>query len=261
MQLTGLSGAAFIVSGAGQGIGEGVVRALAAAGARVGLTDINAETLGAVAKSLRAGGATVASAVADMADETQIRRAAAALEKELGPIQGLVNVAGVQRSGRMLEQGVDDFDLHYRINTRAHFIMTQAVAKGMAERRRGAIVTITSITAFTPRVNQGGYCTSKAAVSHLMRVFGLELAPLGVRCNTVAPGSVETDMIRRFAATSGFAEQLLAGSPKDFRLGIPLGKNGQIADIANTILFLLSDQSSHMTMHEVVVDGGMTLGM
>jgi 2,3-dihydro-2,3-dihydroxybenzoate dehydrogenase len=138
--------------------------------------------------------------------------------------------------------------------------MTQAVARRMRSRRKGAVVTISSNAALVPRVKQGAYCASKAGVSHLMRCFALELAPHGIRCNSVDPGATETDMIRNMVKNMGIGDLLLKGSLDAFRVGTPLGKNAQVEDVANAVLFLLSDQAGHITLHDLVVDGGATLG-
>jgi 2,3-dihydro-2,3-dihydroxybenzoate dehydrogenase len=255
MQLTGLDGRLCLVTGAAQGIGEAVAAALAQAGARLALCDVQAEKLADTCA--RFGGDAFP---LDVGDAAAVAATVARIEARLGPIDHLVNVAGIQRLAPLIEQTVEDFDATFAVNLRGTFLMTQAVGRGMAARRRGAVVTISSNAARVPRVRQGAYCASKAAVSHLMRVFALELGPLGIRVNTVAPGSTETEMIRRMMAGMGFGDELLRGSLDSFRVGIPLGKNAQVDDVAAAVVFLLSDQAGHITMHELVVDGGGTLG-
>jgi 2,3-dihydro-2,3-dihydroxybenzoate dehydrogenase len=93
-----------------------------------------------------------------------------------------------------------------------------------------------------------------------MRVFALELGPTGIRVNTVAPGATETPMIRRMMEGMGFGEAMLKGDLDNFRTGVPLGRIAQVDDVADAVAFLLSDQSRYITMHEMVVDGGATLG-
>lgn len=258
MELSGLKDGLFIVTGAAQGIGEGVARALAASGARLALIDRDGDGASTVAGSLGDGNSQ--GWQADIADEKAVERVIAEVEDRMGEIAGLVNVAGIQRLAPLIEQSAEDFDATMTVNLRGTFLMTKAVGARMARRGGGAIVTISSNAARVPRVRQGAYCASKAGVSQLMRVFALELAPNGVRCNTVAPGSTETEMIRRMMSDMGFGEELLSGSLENFRTGIPLGKNAQISDVANAVLFLLSDQAGHVTMHEMVVDGGGALG-
>ena len=259
MQLTGISGTVALVTGAAQGIGEGVARALAAAGARLALVDA-APSLADVAADLKRNAAEVWTAAADITDAAAIARAVAEAEAHLGAIDSLVNVAGIQRLAPLVDQSVTDFDATLAVNMRGTFIVTQAVARRMIERKAGNIVTISSNAAHVPRVRQGAYCASKAGVSHLMRVFALELAPYGIRCNCVAPGATETAMIRRMMSEMGFGQEMLSGNMAAFRVGVPLGKNAQVVDVANAVLFLLSNEAGHITMHELVVDGGGALG-
>ena len=153
-----------------------------------------------------------------------------------------------------------DFAATFDVNVRGVFNVTRAVAGRMMSRGRGAIVTIASNASRVPRVRQGAYCASKAAVAHLMRVFALELAPHGIRVNSVSPGATDTPMIERLMADMNFADEILRGSLANFRVGTPLGKNASVEDVANAVAFLLSDQASHITMQELVVDGGAALG-
>lgn len=259
MQLTGIAGSVVLVTGAAQGIGEGIARALAAAGARLALIDA-APALAEVAADLKGRSVDVWTASADITDADAIGRAVADAEARLGPIDSLVNVAGIQRLAPLVDQSVTDFEATMAVNLRGTFIVTQAVARRMVGRRKGNIVTISSNAAHVPRVRQGAYCASKAGVSHLMRVFALELAPHGIRCNCVAPGATETAMIRRMMAEMGFGQEMLSGNLAAFRVGVPLGKNAQVTDVANAVLFLLSNEAGHITMHELVVDGGGALG-
>lgn len=253
--LPGIDGAGVVVTGAAGGIGEGVARRLAGHGARLALIDLRADALGAVADEVGA-----AAFAADLADEASTEAAMNAAIGHLGDVGGLVNVAGIQRLGPLTEQGAADFDAHYLVNLRGTWLVTRTAARAMAERGGGAVVTVSSNAARVPRVRQGAYCASKAGVSHLMRVFALELGPLGIRVNTVAPGATETPMIRRMMDEMGFGEEMLRGSLENFRTGVPLQRNAQVGDVADAVLWLLSDMARHVTMHELVVDGGASLG-
>lgn len=259
MQLTGIGGNLFVVTGAAQGIGEGIARALAEAGATLALVDLDREGIEQTAKKLGAV-AYVTCWPGDISREEDVERVAEGIDRLALPVRGLINVAGIQCLGPLLDQPLPDFDAVFNVNLRGTYLMTRAIGRRLADRGEGAIVTISSNAARVPRVRQGAYCASKAAVSHLMRVFALELGPLGVRCNTVAPGSTETEMILRVMKEMEFGGELVSGSLESFRTGIPLGKNAKVADVAAAALFLLSDQAGHVTMHELVVDGGGSLG-
>lgn len=255
MELEGIRGAGFIVTGAAQGIGEGIARHLAGAGARLALIDRQAGEIAAIADELDADGFA-----ADVTDEASVENTIAEAAYALGRIDGLVNVAGVQHLGPLIDQSAADFDAHFNVNLRGTWLVTRHAARHMTGAGAGSIVTISSNAARVPRVRQGAYCSSKAGISHLMRVFALELGPLGIRVNTVAPGATETPMIRRMMEGMGFGEAMLKGDLDNFRTGVPLGRIAQVGDVADAVTFLLSDQSKYITMHEMVVDGGAALG-
>lgn len=255
MELEGIRSAGFIVTGAAQGIGEGIARHLAGAGARLALIDRQAGEIAAIADELDADGFA-----ADVTDEASVENTIAEAAYALGRIDGLVNVAGVQHLGPLIDQSTADFDAHFNVNLRGTWLVTRHAARHMTDAGAGSIVTISSNAARVPRVRQGAYCSSKAGISHLMRVFALELGPLGIRVNTVAPGATETPMIRRMMEGMGFGEAMLKGDLDNFRTGVPLGRIAQVGDVADAVTFLLSDQSKYITMHEMVVDGGAALG-
>jgi 2,3-dihydro-2,3-dihydroxybenzoate dehydrogenase len=181
------------------------------------------------------------------------------IERELGPVDILVNVAGILRLGRVIDLSDDDWDASFAVNVRGVFVCSRAVARRMVSRRRGTIVTIASNSADIPRMGMAAYCASKAAAVLFTKVLGLELAEYGIRCNIVSPGSTETPMQRQLWDHLGSRESVLRGDLAQFRVGIPLRKFARPADIANAVLFLVSDQAGHITMHELLVDGGATL--
>jgi len=130
----------------------------------------------------------------------------------------------------------------------------------MLPRKRGSIVAIASTAARTPRIGQGAYCGSKAAVAQMMCVLGLELAPSNIRVNCVSPGVTDTGMVQRLMATMEAPELVVGGSLENFRVGVPLGRLARSEEIADVVAFLLSDRSTYLTMQDVVVDGGGALG-
>ena len=130
----------------------------------------------------------------------------------------------------------------------------------VSTREKGSIVAIASTAARTPRIAQGAYCGSKAAVAQLMCVAGLELAPKNIRVNYVFPGVTETGMFRRLMATLETPEVVVGGNLAAFRLPVPLGRLARSEEIADVVAFLLSDRSTYLTMQDIVVDGGGAIG-
>ncbi|XXY49781.1 2,3-dihydro-2,3-dihydroxybenzoate dehydrogenase [Sorangium sp. So ce269] len=249
-----------LVTGAAQGIGEAVARALAARGAAVAALDANGERLGAVVDDLRASGHRAAAFPVDVADAGAVDRAVDWIERELGPLEFLVNVAGVLRVGPALSLSDEDWEQTFSVNTKGVFNVSRAAARRMAARSSGAIVTVGSNAARTPRVHMAAYAASKAATTMFTKCLGLELAKHNIRCNVVSPGSTDTPMQRSLWADERGARAVIAGNLEAFKLGIPLNRIATPEDVAAAVLFLLSDQARHITMHDLCVDGGATLG-
>ncbi|WP_445371202.1 2,3-dihydro-2,3-dihydroxybenzoate dehydrogenase [Methylomonas sp. HW2-6] len=253
----GLRPGVALVSGAAQGIGLAVAAALAGHGLTVAAADLDAAALRASCAVLPG----LHPLELDLRDWAAIEAAVASVESELGAIEYLVNVAGVLYPGSALELSDADWLQSFAVNTHGVFALSRSVAQRMRQRRRGAIVTVGSNAASTPRVGMAAYAASKAAAAHYMRCLGLELAEYGIRCNLVSPGSTETEMQRRYwLSGAGSAERIIAGCLEQHRLGIPLGKLAQPADVADAVAFLLSDAAGHITLQDLVVDGGATFG-
>jgi 2,3-dihydro-2,3-dihydroxybenzoate dehydrogenase len=171
----------------------------------------------------------------------------------------LVNAAGVLRLGLLESLSVSDWDTCMQVNVSAVFYMLKYLIPHFKAQRGGVIINVASNAAQVPRIKMAAYCASKAALVSLSHCVGLELAGSNVRCNVVSPGSTDTPMLRSMLPTDDAVERTIAGLPEQFKLGIPLGKIGTANDVANAILFLASDQAGHITMQNIVVDGGATL--
>jgi 2,3-dihydro-2,3-dihydroxybenzoate dehydrogenase len=249
-----------LVTGAAGGMGAVIAARLGYSGARVALVDSNADRLRLVAKDLANTNVTAEAFPVDVRDSGAVDTAVSEAEERLGPIDYLVNAAGVLRVNEVRDLSDDDWQLTFDVNTTGTFYVTRAVVNRMAARHRGAVVTVASNAAGTPRTGMAAYAASKAATTMFTKVLGLELAQHGIRCNIVAPGSTETEMLSSLWTDGDWKQSSIDGVAGQFRLGIPLGKVAQPTDIADAVLFLLSDRAGHITMHHLTVDGGATLG-
>jgi len=255
MQLTGFNGKIALVTGAAGGIGAAVVRLLRASGATVVATDRDAPAVPGSPEHIDG----IHSHALDVTDAVAVDSLVAGIEADLGPIELAINVAGILSTASVLDLTADEWRRTFAVNTDGVFHVSQAVARVMAPRRRGAMVTVSSNAAGIPRQNMAAYAASKAATTMFVRCLGLELAPLGIRCNIVAPGSTRTPMQTGMWTDAGGEARTLAGTLETFKSGIPLGKLAEPEDIAHAVMFLLSDQAGHIAMSDLYVDGGATL--
>jgi 2,3-dihydro-2,3-dihydroxybenzoate dehydrogenase len=198
---------------------------------------------------------------ADVSCTKQVEDIIDSVERDIGPIEHLVNAAGVLRPGPVLDLDDDDWAVTFAANTTGVLVLTRAVLNRMVERRRGAVVTVASNAAHVPRTSMAAYSASKAAAVAFTKCAGLEVAGYGIRCNVVLPGSTDTDMLRVSWEGEDRAPATIQGSPSTYRVGIPLGRIASPDDIADGVLFLLSDRARHITMSELTIDGGAALGV
>lgn len=235
--VAGITGRRAVVTGAAGGIGAAVIDALTAAGAVVDAWDLKS------ADGIRA---------VDVTDRQAVENAWRTTEQALGEIDIVISGAGVMS---------DDWDRCMSVNAGGVRNLLDTAAAAMTPRARGSIVVISSNAGAVPRSALAAYAASKAAATSYTRSIGLSLAPSGIRVNIVSPGSTDTPMTRAMWRTEADRAEVLAGSPDQFRIGIPLGRIADPADIAETVVFLASDAARHITMHDLRVDGGATLDM
>lgn len=180
------------------------------------------------------------------------------LDEGLAP-EVVVHAAGTLRIGAIDTLTVSDWQHCMGINAEAAFHLLRLLAPYFKQRRSGTIVCVGSNAAHVPRIDMAAYCASKAALKSVCQTVGLELAPFGVRCNLVSPGSTDTPMQQGMWEDQQGAQRVIDGMPEKFKLGIPLGKMAQPLEIAQAIFFLASSKAGHITMHDLVIDGGATL--
>lgn len=238
------------VTGAGKGIGYATALAFVDAGARVFGFD----------REFTQENYPLATEVMDVADAAQVAQVCQRVLQKTPRLDVLVNAAGILRMGATDALSVDDWQQTFAVNVGGAFNLFSQTMTQFRRQQGGAIVTVASDAAHTPRIGMSAYGASKAALKSLALTVGLELAGCGVRCNVVSPGSTDTDMQRTLWVSEDAEQQRIRGFGEQFKLGIPLGKIARPQEIANTILFLASDLASHITLQDIVVDGGSTLG-
>ena len=242
-----LDGKRALVTGAGRGLGLGVATALARAGAHVTLCARTRGEIEALAEELRAEGYVAAALVLDVLDAEAVR--ATLRDRTADDI--LVNNAGTNRPKPFLDVTTEDYGAVLDLNLRAAFFVAQTVAAGMvAEKRGGSIIHMSSQMGHVGGHNRSLYCASKWGLEGLSKAMALDLAPHGIRVNTIAPTFVETPMTKPYFADPAFRTQTLAR--------IKLGRLATIEDLMGATIFLASDASAMVTGTSLVIDGGWT---
>lgn len=256
-----LTGKVAIVTGAKQGMGKTHALTLSKAGAKVVLADISQEECQLVADEIKKQGGEALAVKCDVSQKAEVDNLISETLKKFGKIDVLVNNAGICPFGAFLEMPEQSFQKVIDVNLKGYFLCAQAAAKEIAKNQpnekglRGAIVNIASIAMGQLGAGFSGlthYCASKGGIVAMAEAMALELAPLGIRVNNIAPGAIDTPMAASVKQDMKNLESMLAK--------IPLKRIGKPEEISNAVLFLASDESSYMTGSTVVVDGGWVAG-
>jgi len=245
-----LDGKVALVTGAGRGIGEGIALGLSEAGADLALVARTASELTLVADGIRAGGRRAETVPVDLGDVQAIPEVVRRVTEAYGRIDILVNVAGMQHRMTVLEAEVEGWQRLMDVNLRAVYFLTQAVGRGMVERRSGKVINISSMTAYRGFHMISPYGISKAAISNFTKSLAVEWAPYNVQANAIAPGWITTPMSSRMG---------------DARIQwvcdhVPQGKFGTPRDVAGLAVFLASAAADYITGQTIPVDGGFLAG-
>ncbi|WP_335991140.1 SDR family NAD(P)-dependent oxidoreductase [Glycomyces sp. MUSA5-2] len=240
--MNGLAGRTAIVTGGARGIGEAYVRALHAEGMRVVIADVLAEQGKALAEELE--GARFRAL--DVTDEGAWDAAVAETLDAFGAVDVLVNNAGIANAAPIEHFTLAKWNAVLAVNLTGVFLGCRAVVPAMKAAGRGAIVNVSSVEGLRGSERLHGYTAAKFGVRGLTKSLAVELGPAGIRVNSLHPGFVATDMTTRIDPD---------------RLQIPLGRPGVPADLAGALVFLAGDASAYLTGAEIVVDGGMTVGI
>jgi NAD(P)-dependent dehydrogenase (short-subunit alcohol dehydrogenase family) len=241
------------ITGAASGIGEAAARRLLEAGWTVFGLDVAQARLEAVAAAFSGYQDRFRPLHCDVADTASVAAAFAAIAASVSGLNALVCCAGVLRTGLMAEMSIADFDLVLNVNTRGTFIAAQKalplLRKAATPDNPSRVVLLSSLAALRPKVVSGAYAASKAAVSQLCRVMAAEWAPSGVLVNALAPGTVDTPMVRAMAdpgASKGYTPSGVS----------PVGRIAQPDDVVDVLMFLLSDAARYVAGTTIPVDGG-----
>jgi NAD(P)-dependent dehydrogenase (short-subunit alcohol dehydrogenase family) len=247
-----LAGRTAIVTGAGRGIGESIALTLAREGAEVMVIGRSVEPLKSTVSAIEAQGGRAFAVSADISSPDDVAAAVGEAKARWNRIDILVNNAAIFDEPPFFELDVDTFRTTFDINVTGTFLISQQVARHMAEVGKGSIIHISSIDALGADGPFTAYTATKAAVVSLARTMTMELAPLGIRVNCVAPGFVNTDMVHK-TSTPNVLDHML----RDFTR-VPMRRLVEPEEIATAVAFLASDEASAITGTNLVVDGGLT---
>ena len=237
-----------LVTGASSGLGRHFATTLAAVGARIAVASRRKTFLDGLALEIEDSGGKAFAVTLDQTDSSSVSSAVEQIEREFGPIEILVNNAGIAVDKPIFETTEADWDSVLDTNLKGAWLIAQEVAGRMVDAKRGGcIVNITSILGLTATPRVHGYAAAKAGLIHLTGTLAVELARHAIRVNAIAPGFIDTDMNREFFKTE-------AGLSMQKR--IPMRRVGDPDELAGALLLLASDASSYMTGSVVTVDGG-----
>jgi 3-oxoacyl-[acyl-carrier protein] reductase len=239
-----------LVTGAGRGIGRAVAEHLAGAGHRVAVNyRSSAAEAEAVAAGITAGGGEAIALGADVSDEAGVAALFAGVEARLGPVEILVNNAGITRDGLLLRMSAADWDAVLAADLRSAFLCTRAALRSMVRARWGRIVSIGSVAGLVGNAGQANYAAAKAGLVGFTKAVAREVGSRDITVNVVAPGFVETDM------TAALGEEAREAARK----AIVLGRFGTPQEVAAAVGYLASGPAAYVTGQVMVIDGGMAL--
>jgi 3-oxoacyl-[acyl-carrier protein] reductase len=244
-----LKGRVALVTGAGRGIGKEIALTLAREGASVVVLG-RSETVNETVNEIRKMKGKAMAVIADVSNFKQMQDVANIVIKKFGRIDILVNNAGIFRSSPIAQMKEEDWDEMMAVDLKGVFNCTRAVLPGMIKQKYGKIVNISSI-AGTALGFSGSthYSAAKAGIIGFSEALAMEVAQYGINVNSVAPGTIETDMLK----------EAMGEAAKDFAKQVPIGRLGKPKDVAETVLFLVSDEASYITGQLIVVDGGLVI--
>ncbi len=241
-----------LVTGAGSGIGAAIAEKLAAAGARVFVTDRDLEAARVTAQRIQQAGHRGDAMLLDVADEADCERVAAAVSEDAGTLDVLVNNAGIGHVGTIVTTTGADLDRLYQVNVRGMFNVSKVFLPGMLARRRGSIVNMASVAGTVGIRDRLAYATTKFAVVGLTKCMALDHATEGVRVNCICPGRVQTPFVTARLKEYPDPERAY----REMCATQAMGRMGTPEEIAAAALYLASDEASFVTGSALMIDGG-----
>ncbi len=242
----GLAGKVALVTGAAQGIGKSIVLLLARNGADIVISDINPVKAEETANEVQAIGRKTMAIKVNVADLEEVERMVQAIIEKFGRIDILINNAGITRDKLILRMTEEDWDAVLDVNLKGTFNCTKAVIRHMSKQKGGKIINIASVSGEMGNAGQANYSASKAGVIGFTKTIAREFAQRGINVNAIAPGYIQTPM------TDALSEKV----KEELRRMIPLERLGQPEDVAQAVLFLVSEASSYITGQVLNVNGG-----
>ena len=249
-----LEGKVALITGAARGIGRGIAHRFAEEGALVGIMDLYAEDCQTVVDEITDSGGHAIEVHADVSNPAQVANAVSKLQEHFGTITVLMNNAAVMPAGTIHETALEDFDRCLAVNLRGTYLVSRAVIPGMLDVGQGSIIHMASVTGLLGLPGIAAYSMTKGALIALGRAMSTDYAKLGIRTNTVSPGTIDSPMLHDFLAAQSRPDELRI----EFNEMHPIGRVGTIREVANVCLFLASDESSFVTGSNYEVDGGLS---
>ncbi len=243
-----VSGYTVLITGSSRGIGLAFARGFLKAGAVVVLNDIDETRLASAVSGLEHEGYRVSGYPFDITDEAQVEKAVASIEQEVGPIDVLINNAGIQKRGPLEDFSLSDWKLVMDVDLTGPFLTGKAVARRMIGRRKGKIIHITSINAELARRNIGPYCTAKGGLKMLTRSMAAEWGRYNIHVNAIGPGYMLTELTASLAEDPEFDAWV--------KSEVPLNRWGRTEDLIGCAIFLSSRASDYLSGQTIYIDGG-----